>query len=102
LLRSRLSGRPCGAGIAGSKIAGIGCRHDGDLRHGLRLKLDDPCLDLRIDAPQKRANIEIEHRAIGVDHAARFGPRRQRVECTLLERLHDFGPRSNSRSQVHL
>jgi hypothetical protein len=102
LLRLSLTGRPGGTGIAGSKITGIGCRHDGNLRHRLGLKLDNPGLDLRIDAPQQRPNIEIEHRAIGIDHAARFGPRGQRVKRTLLERLHDFGPRSNSRSQVHL
>jgi hypothetical protein len=75
----------CGAArVAGSKIAGIGRRHYRHIRHRLWLKLDDARLDLSIDAPQKRTDIEIEHRAIGIHHATGLGPRGKRVERALL------------------
>jgi hypothetical protein len=69
--------------------------------HRLRLKLDDPRFELGIDAPQERADIEIENGAIGIHHAAGLGPRRQRIERPLLERLHHLGPGPYPRCEVH-
>ena len=67
-------------------------RHHRHVGHLFRLELDDPRLELRIDAPEQRPHIEIEQRAIGVHHAAGLGPRRQCIKRALLERLHDVGP----------
>ena len=67
---------------------------------GFGRKLDDPRLELRIDAPEQRPHIEIEQRAIGVDHPAGLGPRRQRVERALLERLHHLDARGEPRGEV--
>jgi hypothetical protein len=62
-------------------------RHDGNIRHGFWPQLDDTGFKLRVDAPEQRARVEIEQRAIGVDHAAGLRPRRQRINRALFERL---------------
>jgi hypothetical protein len=89
--------------VAGTEaeIVGIARRHRGDIGHGLRLKLDDPRFELSIDPPQKRADVEIEHRAVGVDDPARLRPWGERMERALLERLHHFRPGPNARREVH-
>src|SRR6185437_5999120 len=78
--------------LAAPEIARLGPSHDGNVGDRLWPKLDDPRLDLRIDAAQQRTDIEIEHRAIAVDDPAGLGPRRQRVERALLERLNHLDP----------
>ena len=82
------------------KIDGLGRRHDRNVGDRLRPELDDSRLDLRIDAPEQRPDVEIEHRAIAVDHAAGLGPWRQRIERALLERLHHLDPRGEPRGEV--
>jgi hypothetical protein len=74
------------------KIGIVGGHHHWNVGHGLRPQLDDPCLKLGIDTPEQRTDVEIEQRAIGIHHAAGFGPRRQRIKRALLERLHHVGP----------
>jgi hypothetical protein len=90
-------------GVAGreAEISRLGRRHDGYVRHRLGLELDNPRLELRIDAPQERADIEIEERAIVIHDAAGLGPGRQRKERPMLKRLHHVGPGSEPRGEIH-
>jgi hypothetical protein len=62
----------------------VGRRHEGDVGHCLRLKSDDACVDLGIDAPQQRPHIEVEQGAVGRHHAVGLGPCGQGIERTLL------------------
>jgi hypothetical protein len=72
----------------------IGRRHDRNGRHGLWPELDDARFELSVNAPKQWTDIEIEQRAVGVHDAASLGPRRQRIESALLERLHHVGTRA--------
>jgi hypothetical protein len=76
------------------EIGIVGRRHDRDVGHCLRPELDDASFELRIDAPEQGADVEIEQRAIGIHHAAGLGPRRQGIERALLKRLHHVGARA--------
>jgi hypothetical protein len=93
--------RTCGAAGREAELVGVWRRHRGDIEHRLRLELDDPRLELSVDAPQQRAHVEIKHRAIGIDDPAGLGPGRQRMERALLERLHDVGAGPNARGKIH-
>jgi hypothetical protein len=73
------------AGAEPSIVPRLG--HDGDIRHGFRPELDNSRFELRVDAPQQRAGVEIEQRTVGVHHTAGLGPGRQGVDGALLERL---------------
>jgi hypothetical protein len=79
----------------------VGRRHHWNVGHCFWPKLDNAGFELRIDASEQGTDIEIEQRAISVHHAAGLGPRRQRIERALLERLHDIGARAESRGEVH-
>jgi hypothetical protein len=84
-----------------AEIPALGRHHDGKVGKRFRLELHDPRLELRIDAPEQRPDIEIEQRAIGIHDAAGLGPRRQRIKRSLLERLHHVGAGSEPRGKVH-
>jgi hypothetical protein len=62
----------------------VGGRHEGNVGHGLGLEPDYAGVDLGIDAPQERPNIEVEKRAVGRHHAVGLWPRRQGIERALL------------------
>jgi hypothetical protein len=61
------------------------------LNCGVRILRRRTRLDLGINAPQQRPDVEIEQEAVGIDHSARLRPWRQSVERTLFQRLHYFG-----------
>ena len=69
----------------------VGGRHERDIGHGLRLEPDHACIDLGIDAPQERPNIEVEKRPVSRHHAIGLRPRRQGIERALLQRLDHLG-----------
>ena len=96
-------GRAATAGIAGgeAEIPVLARHHHRNVGHRLRLELDNARFKLGVDAPQQRTHVEIEQRAIGIDHAAGLGPGRQRIERALLERLHHVGPGAEPCGQVH-
>ena len=75
-------------------------RHDGDIRHSLRPKFNDSGFKLSVDAPKQRARVEIEHRAVSVDDAARLRPRRQRIKRALLKCLDHLDRGGNPRGKV--
>jgi hypothetical protein len=62
----------------------VGGRHERNVGHCLRLKPDDACVDLSIDAPQQRPHIEVEQGAVGRHDAVGLGPWGQGIERTLL------------------
>jgi hypothetical protein len=96
----RIGCSACGTSGREAEISGIARRHGRDFGHGLRLKFHDACFELGVDPPEERANIEIEQGAIGIDHPAGLGPRRQRIEHALLEGLHNLGSGPDPRCEV--
>jgi hypothetical protein len=82
------------------EIGMVGRRHHWNVGHCFWPKLDNAGFELRIDASEQGTDIEIEQRAISVHHAAGLGPRRQRIERALLERLHHVGARAQSCCEV--
>jgi len=87
------------------RLAGItittGLRlHDGNIRHGFWPQFHDARFELRIDAPEQRSGIEIEERAVGIDHAAGLGPGRQGINCPLFKRFDHLNWGGNPRGEV--
>ena len=74
--------------------------HHGHLRHGLWSQLHHTRFDLGVDAPQERPGVEIEERAIGIDHASRLRPGRQGIDRALLKRLNHLDRGGNPGREV--
>jgi hypothetical protein len=95
------SGRTRGGPWRVAEIPALGRQHDGNVGKRFWLEFHDPRLELRVDAPKQGTDIEIEQCAIGIHDAAGLGPGRQRIERSLLERLHHIGAGSELRGKVH-
>jgi len=59
-------------------------RHDGHVGHGFRREPDNASVDLGIDAPKQRSDVEIEQGAVGRDNAIGLRPWWKRIEGALL------------------
>jgi hypothetical protein len=55
---------------------------------------------LRVNAPEQRADVEIEQQAVIIDDPAGLRPGRQGKQRPLFERLHDLHPRRKSGCEV--
>ena len=98
----RRAGRRSGLVALEREIRIFRRRHDRNIWHRLWPELDNSRFELGVDAPEQRTDVQIEQRAVSIHDAAGLCPRRQRIERTLLERLHHVDMRAESRCEVCL